>query len=829
MTEPVKYDGILDIAIGKTRLQATWKNKQMQWSDLVKKLSETHTTAETYSEYIAFDRKRQDEIKDVGGFVGGYLQGGKRKVHTVMHRQLLTLDMDYGSMDAWENFTLLYNCAAVFYTTHKHSPKSPRFRVVIPLSREVSIDEFKAISRRIADNIGIDLFDHTTSFKPSQIMYWPSTAKDGEFLFYSQDGPWLDVDETLATYTDWTDTSSWPTGTKENALIDREIKKQGDPLEKKGIIGAFCRTYTISEAIEKYLSDVYEPCDVEGRYSYKEGSTSAGLVVYDDKFVFSHHGTDPISGNLCNAFDLVRIHKFGLKDEGSPVNVKSINLPSYKAMQELASNDKEVNYTRAKELTADIDEAFSGVEIEDTKANDEWKKLLKADRQGKFLSTIDNIYIILKHDPRLKNALVYDEFEQRLIAIKNLPWRKVSDTTKDFSDDDSDCLAHYLEGNNMPFTHIQKALAKIRTEHKIHPVREYLQSLKWDGAKRLETLFIYYLGADNSDYIKAITRKTLVAAVARVMQPGVKFDTVLTLVGKEGIGKSTIIAKLAKQWFSDCLGDIHAKDGMESLRGVWIMEIAELASFRRADQDAIKRFISSPADDYRPAYGRQKVSYPRQSIFIATTNRDTFLTGAYGNRRFLPIATLVNSPTKDVFKEFTESEINQVWAEAFYYYTKGESLDLSAEIKLVAEQIREQHSEVDERQGMIETYLETLLPTAWEDKNIYERRSFLAGGEDDISEKGTVQRTAVCVAEIWCEVLNGMQKDMTTNNTKFIHEILKKMKNWKQDGTVKRFNIYGRQRPYYRVNTRGFRVDNRVDKKEWGVNTDNTNVNTNLN
>ncbi len=300
----------------------------MLWSDFVKKISTTHRTAETHTEYLTAKKVRQDEIKDIGGFVGGYISGGRRKAGSILHRQLVTLDIDFGKSDIWDDFKMLYSNAAAIYSTHKHSPEAPRYRLIIPLNREVAVDEYMAISRRIAGSLGIENFDHTT-FQPSRLMYWPSTSKDGEYFFDHQDEQWLDVDETLASYRDWTDTSEWPVSIREGTIVNKAIQKQGDPLEKTGIIGAFCRTYDIHEAIDTFLSDVYDPCDIEDRYSYKEGSTAAGLVVYEDKYTYSHHGTDPTSGKLCNAFDLVRIHKFGLRDEDVQEGTPGNRLPSY--------------------------------------------------------------------------------------------------------------------------------------------------------------------------------------------------------------------------------------------------------------------------------------------------------------------------------------------------------------------------------------------------------------------------------------------------------------------------------------------------------------------
>ena len=788
-------NGKLNIAVGKSRKEISWKNRETTWQELVTKFSQTHRTAETHAVYLSSKKPRQDEIKDIGGFVGGYLQGGRRKSGSVLNRQLLTLDLDFAPLDFWDDyFTMQYGEAAVLYSTHKHSTDNPRYRLVMPLSREVFVDEYQAIARKVAGNLGIELFDPST-FQPERLMYWPSTSKDGEYVFESQEGRWLDVDKVLAEYTDWTDSSEWPVSERVGGLVKRSMQKQGDPLEKTGVVGAFCRSYGIADAIDAYLNDVYETCVDKNRYTYKEGSTSAGLVTYENKWAYSHHGTDPTSGKLCNAFDLVRIHKFGLKDEDVKEGTPGNKLPSYIAMLDFASNDKEVKKQIGAEKIQEAMADFANTE-EGEEMNMDWMAEMEADRKGNYASSINNIYLVLKNSPDIKGRLVMDEFENRLIAVKNLPWRKVTPQSKDFSDDDEDCLAHYLENMQVPFTQLPRGLAKIRNEIRIHPVREYLNKQVWDGEERLDSLLIDYLGAEDSQYTRSVIRKTLIGAVARVFEPGMKFDTVLTLVGKKGIYKSEILKRLFGDWFSDTMGDIHDKSGMENLRGVWGMEIAELDAFKRADQDAIKRFITSREDMYRPAYRKQVVRFPRQCVFIATTNKFDFLAEA-DERRFLPVLCRVNEPTKNVWVDLTPFEIGQIWAEAVDAYQANESTDLNVEVKELAEKVREKHSMVDDREGLIDSYLETLLPHNWDEMDVYQRREFLRG--DDLQVIGTVKRAKVCAAEIWCEVMGGTTKDMTTNNTKFIHDTLKKNKQWEEAKSKRIFSVYGRQRAYERV------------------------------
>jgi putative DNA primase/helicase len=324
----IHYDGSFEIATGRSRKELQWKNSKTTWLQLVRRFSQTHRTPETLSEYLSSDKSRQDEIKDVGGFVGGYINTGRRKTENILRRSILTLDLDFAKPGFWDLYAMVYDNAAVLYSTHKHQPEKPRLRLIIPLSRPVTADEYAAVSRRIAGNLGIDNFDDTT-FEAARLMYWPSTSSDAEFLFEFQDGPWLDPDQVLATYSNWHDISEWPSGSRAVELLRHGLSKQGDPLSKPGLIGAFCRTYTIQEAIDTFLPEIYKPCDIENRFTFAGGSTSGGLVVYEDKYAFSHHGTDPASGKLCNAFDLVRIHLFGEKDKDAKENTPSNRLPSF--------------------------------------------------------------------------------------------------------------------------------------------------------------------------------------------------------------------------------------------------------------------------------------------------------------------------------------------------------------------------------------------------------------------------------------------------------------------------------------------------------------------
>lgn len=808
MTElQLKYDGPFDIATGRSRKETHWRNRETTWSAFLKRISVTHRTAEKLSEYMSEKKTRQDEIKDVGGFVGGYVNNGRRKDINITHRQLVTIDLDFAKIDVWEDFVLQYGCAAAIYSTHKHSVENPRFRLIVPLDRPVAKDEYVAIARRVADSMDINTCDDTT-YEPSRLMYWPSTAREAVFVFHYQDGPWLCADDVLGTYKNWQDASEWPVSDRAGEVIHRNIKKQGDPLEKPGVVGAFCRTYSIHEAIEQFLDEEYAACDVEDRYTFKEGSTAAGLVVYDGKYSFSHHGTDPTSGKLCNAFDLVRLHLFGLQDEDAKEGTPSNKLPSYMAMVDFASKDKptkkRLGVERLQDAKGDFADMFEDEQEQDPEAEPEsmdWLELMDVDGKGKYKSTIDNIRVILDNDPRVKGRFAMNKFEQREIAMGNLPWRKVDAACPHLADKDDAGLRHYLE-KTYNITGIQKitdGLALTVEKNAFHPVREYLTSLEWDQGERLDTLTIDYMGVADSPYTRATTRKALVGAVSRIFKPGCKFDYVLTFIGKQGLGKSTLLKKLGKQWFSDSFTTVQGKEAYEQIQGVWIMELAELAQLKKAELEAVKHFITKQEDRFRVAYGRRVENFPRQCAFFGTDNNKDFLRDPTGNRRFWPQDIFENQPTRSVFTDLDEYEIDQIWAEAMYRFKAGETLFLDKKLEDVAREMQFDHTETDERAGVIRRFLDTPLPTDWEDKEMYDRKTFWGNTDEELGERGSAQRQRVCIAEIWCELFGQKQAEMNKFNTKDLHNIMRNMEGWEDSKFPINVKLYGRQRVYRRV------------------------------
>lgn len=794
------------ISTGRSRTDTKWKTVDISWQELCEKLSKTTRTRETMNEYKKMSKGEKASVKDVGGFVGGVVEGGRRVKGSVETRSLVTLDADYAEENFWENITALNDYAMCCYSTHSHQAKAPRLRLVIPLDREVTAEEYEPIARKLAGEFGIDQFD-TTTYQVTRLMFWPSTTIDGDFYFQKQDGPFLNADSVLSKYQDWRDVITWPLGTREQEVRLKDLRVQGDPLTKPGLVGLFNRAYTVPEAIEKFIPDAYESCD-NGRYTYLGGSTYGGAVLYSNEmFLYSHHESDPSSGILCNAFDLIRLHKFadldGDVDRGkTPVN----KLPSQLAMLKFASEDRTVKELLLYEKQQEVEIDF-GKGTDDAEWIDELKLIPKT---GEPLSTIENCTLILANDEKLKGCIAINEFLDRTVVVKDLPWRKCNSRVNgdDWLYTDDSSLRLYLEsvygisgrGN------IEDALNSVASQNSFHPVRDYLNSLSWDGKKRAENLFIDYLGAENNEYTKAVTKTWLTAAVARIMVPGCKFDYMLVLVGPQGVGKSYIGSKLGGAWFSDTFTTVQGKEGLEQLRGVWIIEIAELSALKKAESDAIKAFVSKQEDTYRGAYRKNTQTYKRQCVFLGTTNEHGFLRDTTGNRRFWPVTIPNGDFTEKLYTNLTDEIVDQIWAEAYFYFKRGDSLRLEPEMEELAIVEQTRYEEDNPRVGLVEEYLDRLLPEDWDDWPVTRRRDFIQGYLGDLEDiKLTKQRDTVCISEIAFELFN--EPDLKAFEARDYHKIMRSVKGWTRK-TAKSRTAYGRQPIYERVDKRQVKGEN---------------------
>lgn len=829
-----REDRKLRIAMGDTVGSNKVRNKTVTWADIVSRLREPVRTKESYKDYMSASRERQDSIKDVGYYVPTHFEGGIRKKANMSTREMVTLDIDFAPVDFLDAIDIAFGgYTYALHSTHKHSSDKPRLRLIFPLSRPVNEDEYSAVSRKLADLVDIDWFDDTT-FEFARVMHWPSASHDGEYVFYESKGRWVDPDEVLGWYDNWQDIAQWPTSSRVQGGLHKPAEKAEDPRNKKGIVGAFCRIYDVPAAIETFLSDVYLPTDDgTGRYTYAKGTTSNGAVVYDDGlFLYSHHGTDPCSGRLVNAFDLVRLHLFGSLDAEAKEDTSPSKLPSFKAMAELAREDTAVR----RELLADVADRLAAVaeeladdgeepgEVDAGRAADEiddliasagalkkrapkkavsgdLKEAIKAIQNDAILDANDrikinlrNIKLILEKDPILAGAVAFNEFQQDLVQLKTLPkWPVIDEVNGDLWTDHCDLLVKYhletVYDLEVPTTVIREALDLVGYERRWHPVRSYLESLTWDGKKRVETLFIRYLGAQDTPYTRQVARKFLTAAVARIFKPGVKFDHAVILEGQQGAGKSTFIRLLSKGWFTDDLKSFDNK-AAEVLKGKWFVEVSELQGFTQSEIEVIKAFFSRQTDRHREAYARRAMDFPRQCVFMGSTNQSRYFRDETGNRRFWPIQVTV--PHIDLPR--FASEIDQLWAEAVQLYRAGEDLHLDHETEQLAKVEQAKREVDDELVGMIESWLDEPIRADHYDRDDNTDLDFNSEGDR------MVRRERVCALEVWVELMGGRIDNFDQAKARRVNRALRKVKGWTESDSSIRFGKkYGKQRGFVRI------------------------------
>lgn len=806
----MQYNRQLTISAAGSRHSTNWQPQMIYWSELVERLRTATRGTETLAQYLAMPKSQQDDLKDVGGFVAGALAGGRRKAGAVTGRDVITLDLDNipagGTADVLRRLDGL-GCAYAVYSTRKHEEAKPRLRLLVPLDRTVTADEYEPLARKLAAIIGIELCDPTT-FQVARLMYWPSCCADSQYVFNYGDKPFLSADGVLAMYADWRNIAEWPQVPGTNQAHVRNVAKQGDPTTKPGVVGAFCRVYDIYGAMETFLPGIYAPTDDgSGRYTYVGGSTTGGAIVYDDgQFLYSHHATDPCSGRLVNAFDLVRLHKFGDQDDEAKPGTPTNKLPSYAAMTAFAMQQEAVAGLMMAERYEKAAESFGAavdVAIGQEPADMSWiHKLDLSPTTGKPSKTVQNVAIALEHDPALKGRIYRDTFTDRLTGIAPLPWppRNKGNQVFIWSDADDAGLRSYIE-RVLGFRSeavIRDAFVLCAENNAINPVETYLNSLTWDGTPRLDTLFIDYLGAEDCPFIRTITRKAMVAAVARAMTERVKFDYMTVVCGPQGVGKSTLFRRLGKEWFSDSLKTFEGKEAEELIQGKWIVEIAELQAFNRVDVNRIKQFLSKIDDQYREAYGRNVKNQIRRSVFFGTTNDHEYLHDPTGNRRFWPVDARPEYATKKVFRDLTDSEIDQIWAEAVMRWRMGESLYLTPEMEDEAERRRQEHMVRDPLEGIIESFINKPVPEDWQKWGLERRLMYWGGGMK--YEGVLVERDRICAAEIWRECLNE-RRSIPRAEALRINAILSKMEGWERASTLRAGADYGIQKGFKRKPT----------------------------
>lgn len=784
------HDIELDISFGKHRADTNWKPEYLTWEEFVGRLRKVRRTSETMAQYDKMSLPAQGKAKDGLAFVGGLIRGGRRKKENVDTRSLITLDADYANDDFLFTVDLVLGGRAyAVYSTHSHRPHKQKYRLIAPMDRPVSPDEYTAISRKIAEQIGMHYFDKTT-FQAQRLMFFPSCSKDAEPFLEVMEGDSVCADDVLAEYNDWQDVMSWPRHPEEKKALRVSATKAQDPREKFGTIGLFCRAFTIEEGIDTFLSEVYSPGSMPNRYTYIHGSSANGLEVYpDQELAFSHQDSDPVAdGRTYNLFDLVRIHKFGHLDDRVKEHTPDAKKPSHLAMEQWAIQQPEVKRLAAAERQADFSEMAEGFDEdgEDEPEDDSWTEKLERHRKtSEILPTAENVELLLTHGP-WRGVLAYDAFGNAEVIRKPLPWRTQERPVRSHEPwlgaDDKRLQHWFAKVHKITSAKIiQNAFTEVVHRNVFHPIKEYLEGCVWDGIERAERLFTVYLGAPDTHYVRQVTRKMLLAAVTRLYRPGCKFDQMLVLVGPQGAGKSSLLAKLGREWFSDSLRTFENKEAGEHLQSGWIFEIGELSAMKKTEVEEVKAFLSKTEDRYRVAYDRQVSEFPRKCVFFGTTNTRDFLRDATGNRRFWPIEVDPDRAELSHWTHLTEEVVSQIWAEVLYWFKAGETLELDQEAREAAVKQQAAHMESDPREGLIQEWLDTPIEDEWAD------------------EPSDQLRQRVCAAQIWTECLGNKKGSMRPWEAKEIIDIIRRIPGWQERKGRARVPGYGLQTVFERA------------------------------
>ena len=768
----------LSIVTAPARNSKHWQQSEIEWQDVLR--------------WVDSPSGR----KDCGNYLFGKLRGTVRSNTTVVSRSALTLDVDHPSTDFIDDFLMVANFAFLAHTTYSASPSEPRYRLIVPLDREVTPDEYTAAAREFMARYGAEQFDISCS-RPAQYMFRPGAQNKDWFRFWVGEGQPESADSLLTDFID--DLSVLP--------APKLSRTKRNPFELGGVVGAFNRAYEDFQL----LIDTYDlPYEPDGdRWHLADARSVAGMGKIADGLVYSHHSHDPAFGIACSAFDLVRLHKFGELDEGTSPQTPVNRRKSHEAMLDEATLDARVtaeivgvdfNFVPddllddiGKERKADPSQP-PAVSPDDPNA---WKLGLRLRaRTGEFMDCVQNWDLVVKHDPVFQ-LLYYNDMTMAVEISGDLPWRGI-EKGEIFSTIDRQALVFYLEREYgfRPYIATVEALVNTKAQQRwVNPVRDYLDNLPvWDGKPRVETCLP---GVAPTPYTKMVARKSLVAAVARTYKPGIKWDHTLVLFGDEGLGKTFWVQKVTRGWMAT-LSRITDKDTLIVMHRSWIMLADEGYSLRKADADVQKEFLTRTEDIFRMPYDREALLHRRRCVFWSTTNDEIFLRDQKGNRRYL----IVHCEDKVDFDKITDDYVDQLWAEAVHLYQNGEVLFLEDRESLMARDAREQFTEEDNLTGLIQEFLDTKVPEDWDQMSPESRRMWIMSSADGVA-KGTVRQERTCSTQIWVEMMGNPVGKRDRNGLLEITNTLKKMPEWTLLRGRHRLPNYGPQAVFVRTDTLG--------------------------
>lgn len=700
----MQFDRQIRLSVANTRY-GPWQVQTCALSEFYTRLSSPARSQECRAAYLALKKSEQDRLKDVGGFVGGALTDGVRRSGHVAGRDLITLDVDKlepGGARRVLQICESLGCGYAVYSTRKHAPESPRLRIILPLASELSADEYEPAARKAMQIIDptMQMWDRTTA-QAERLMYWPSVCSDGEYVFYYADKPLVDGRALLASF-DWKDVAQWPRCPDEDAAVRRTASKQQDPTEKEGIVGAFCRVYNVYSAMDKFIPGVYEPVDnCDDRYTFVGGTTSGGAVVYEDgKFLYSHHATDPASGQLCNAFDLVRLHLFGAQDNDVKPGTPTVKYPSWTAMCRLAESDPEVKGQRISDRAEQIKRDFapmiaraaqSGPSEPVAPQPTSTPPAAQTASVAPAAATVEDVVQKLAElldDGKAKVTSNLVETAMRVMGIRvgrnEITYTvSIAGMPAKYSQQEAVnilpvIVSDFLRDNDVnaaPET-VARYIPAIADAYRFNPVKNWLCGLAWDGFDRWPIIYeiLGITGPECSRY-RTYVRKWFIQTVALGCNDDWNVrsaDGALVLQGEQGCGKTLFFKRISvcKDWFVEGASlDFDNKDTLIKGLGSWITELGELDSTLKREQSALKAFITSESDTIRAPYDRAAVKRIRHTSFCGTVNPEDFLRDETGSRRFWVVP--VKHIDVDKLLNMTDETVCQIWAQAYSEWQAG--------------------------------------------------------------------------------------------------------------------------------------------------------------
>lgn len=767
-------DLTIDLSVAPSVSSRRWEAATLTWERLV-------------------DRAHHPEsVKDCGGYVAGRLKGTARRKGQVEYRSAVTLDADAAS-ETLPAVVAGLGLRALVHSTYSHTRAHPRYRVIFPIMGPgLSEEEYPRVARGLMEALGEAQFD-PGSTQPERLMFWPATATPDEYEVVECQGETATAQGLLRDFGGFQATPDHMPGSKR------------DPLSLPGVAGAFNRVYDMARAVAEFHLP-YDPVEGEpDRWHYTPAESEGGVIVYPDGYVFSNHASDPAYGRALSMFDLVALHVYGGEDRaaGVPQSTAPADRPSIqRAMREFAARPEIVTELVAADF-ADVDGDEDGA-----RGLPEWVlEFHLHPKTGKPLDDVHNWDLLMKHDPVLR-GLARNDMDLTTVTRRQFPWRTVEAGKTDAltNADRAQISAHLQRAYNMPRPaqeQLNGVIDMVAQDHAFHPVVEYLEGLEWDGISRVET----YLPGAQDDYTRRVARLVAVQAVARALDPGVKVDNCLILTGRQGLGKSWFVETMARGW-TCTLGPIEGgglRDTVMAMTRSWVTVADEGFAMKKADAEALKQFVTLTHDVIRLPYAREHVKLPRRQVIWGTTNDAVFLRAQEGNRRFL----IVEVAEKLDFGKYSDEYVNQVWAEAVHIWKTSRDkyglkdnpeLFLSSEEEAAAESVRSMATEEDSMTGLIQAYLDTLVPENWVEMSPEERISWLRDEEQGIIVSGTHPIDVVCSLEIWEIALQRERGKHSRVDILQITNALKQLPGW--FGPMPkptRLPFYGPQRVFARL------------------------------